>query len=168
VDRISVAIGIGSNQGHRSANLEFARLRLAHLLTEFRMSSAYETEPVGVEPGQPMYLNAAAVGETSLTARALLEALLDIERAGGRRRPYPGAPRTLDLDVLLFGDAIIDEVGLVVPHPRMRERAFVLEPLAEVAPELRDPVTGQSIATLLRELRGRSMASSEIPTTSRQ
>ena len=132
------------------------------------MSSAYETEPVGVEAGQPMYLNAAAVGETSLTARALLEVLLDIERAGGRRRPYPGAARTLDLDLLLFGDTIIDEAGLVVPHPRMRERAFVLEPLAEVAPELRDPVTGQSIAALLRELRGRSIASSEIPATSQQ
>ena len=149
MDRVRVAIGIGSNQGDRGAHLEFARLQLSRLLADFQMSAAYETEPVGVEPGQPLYLNAAAVGRTSLSARALLDTLLDIERARGRRRPHPGAARTLDLDLLLFGDAIISEEGLVVPHPRMRERAFVLEPLVEVAPDLVDPVTRQTIEALL-------------------
>ena len=159
MDRVKVAIAIGSNQGDRAAHLEFARLHLTKALADFQMSSAHETEPVGVEPGQSMYLNAAATGRTALTARALLETLLEIERARGRTRPYAGAARTLDLDLLLFGDAIIDQEGLVVPHPRMRERAFVLEPLAEVAPDLVDPVTGQTIEALLRELRGTSAAS---------
>jgi 2-amino-4-hydroxy-6-hydroxymethyldihydropteridine diphosphokinase len=87
-----------------------------------------------------------------LTARALLDALLGIEREFGRERPFHGAPRTLDLDLVLFGEAIIDEPGLHVPHPRFRSRFFVLGPLAEVAPELRDPVTGLSVGELLRNL----------------
>jgi 2-amino-4-hydroxy-6-hydroxymethyldihydropteridine diphosphokinase len=99
-----------------------------------------------------LYLNAVVVGETALPARDLLNALLDIEREFGRERPYAGAPRTLDLDLLLFGDAVIDEPGLQVPHPRFRERFFVLGPLAEVSPELRDPVTGLTAAELLRRL----------------
>ena len=163
MDRVKVAIAIGSNQGDRVAHLEFARLHLGRVLADFQMSSAHETEPVGVEPGQPMYLNAAAAGRTSLTARVLLDTLLDIERARGRTRSYAGAARTLDLDLLLYGDAIIDEEGLVVPHPRMRERAFVLEPLAEVAPDLVDPATGQTIEALLRGLRGTSAARQASP-----
>ena len=81
--------------------------------------------------------------------RPLLDALLAIECARDRQRPYANAPRTLDLDLILFGDAVIDEPGLVVPHPRFRERRFVLAPLAEIAPELRDAVTGRTIAELL-------------------
>ena len=95
-----------------------------------------------------MFLNAAASGETSLEPRALLESLLAIEHERGRERPAPNAPRTLDLDLILFGDRVIVEPGLIVPHPRFRERVFVLEPLAEVAPELRDPVTGRTVAEL--------------------
>ena len=85
---------------------------------------------------------------------ALLERLLAIELEFGRTRPYGGAPRTLDLDLILYGDAIIDEPGLQVPHPRFRERRFVLEPLAEIAGDWRDPVSGQSITELLRSLKG--------------
>jgi 2-amino-4-hydroxy-6-hydroxymethyldihydropteridine diphosphokinase len=98
-------------------------------------------------------LNAAAVGETSLTARDLLHRLLDVERQLGRDRPYPGASRTVDLDLILYGDAVIHEPPeLVVPHPRFRERQFVLEPLADVAAEWIDPVTGQTIAQLVQAL----------------
>jgi 2-amino-4-hydroxy-6-hydroxymethyldihydropteridine diphosphokinase len=99
---------------------------------------------------QPLYLNAAAVGETILPPRALLDLLLGIERERGRERPpVPNSPRTLDLDLILFGGLIIDEPDLIVPHPRFRERRFVLEPLAEVAPDLVDPSTGETVATLL-------------------
>jgi 2-amino-4-hydroxy-6-hydroxymethyldihydropteridine diphosphokinase len=152
VDRVTAAIGIGSNLGPRETHLEFARHRLAGILSGLRMSSPRETIPVEVPP-QPLFLNAAAVGETILSAHDLLSALLTIERDCGRTRPFPGAARTLDLDLLLYGDAVINAPELTVPHPRLRQRAFVLEPLAEIAPDLRDPVTGQSIAALLGELR---------------
>jgi 2-amino-4-hydroxy-6-hydroxymethyldihydropteridine diphosphokinase len=99
-----------------------------------------------------MFLNAAAVGHTSLTARAVLEALLAIEQERGRERPYARAPRTLDLDLILLGDVVLDEPDLVVPHPRFRERRFVLEPLAEIAPDLKDPATGSPVSALLSRL----------------
>jgi 2-amino-4-hydroxy-6-hydroxymethyldihydropteridine diphosphokinase len=112
-----------------------------------------ETWPVGegVED-QNLYLNAVAVGETELTPREFLDALLAIEQAYGRRRGAPNAPRTLDLDLVLSGDQVIAEAGLEVPHPRFRERFFVLGPLAEIAPDLVDPVTGLRVGELLREL----------------
>jgi 2-amino-4-hydroxy-6-hydroxymethyldihydropteridine diphosphokinase len=92
------------------------------------------------------------VGDTDLTPRTLLETLLAIERERGRERPHLNAPRTLDLDLILYGDRQVDEEGLRVPHPRFRERRFVLAPLAEIAPELRDPVTGATVADLLSRL----------------
>ena len=85
----------------------------------------------------------------------MLAALHAIEHARGRARPFPNAPRTLDLDLILFGDDVIDEQGLTVPHPRFRERRFVLEPLAEIAPDMRDPVTGKAVSELLKELTDR-------------
>jgi 2-amino-4-hydroxy-6-hydroxymethyldihydropteridine diphosphokinase len=93
------------------------------------------------------------VGETALPARAMLEMLLDVEAARGRERPHPDAPRTLDLDLILYGDAVIDEPGLRVPHPRFRDRAFVLEPLAELAGDWVDPETGSTVDELLARLR---------------
>ena len=93
-----------------------------------------------------------AVGNTTLSARSLLDALMAIERERGRERPHANAPRTLDLDLILYGDAVLDEPGLIVPHPRFRERRFVLEPLVEVAASLRDPVSGKTARELLADL----------------
>jgi len=150
---VPVAIALGSNVGTREAHLDTAVTRLRALLTDARVSSFHETDYVGAaaEP-QPRYLNAALVGHTALPARALLRALLEIERDAGRTRPFQDAPRTLDLDLILYGDDIIDEPGLVVPHPRFRQRRFVLEPLAEIAADWRDPVSGRRIEELLRVL----------------
>jgi 2-amino-4-hydroxy-6-hydroxymethyldihydropteridine diphosphokinase len=151
VDRVAVALG--SNLGDRRAHLDHAVAALQHLLANLTVSLYYDTVPVGVLGPQPVYLNAAAVGETPLPARSLLDALMAIEGTRGRVRPHPNAPRTLDLDLILFGQNVIDEPGLVVPHPRFRERKFVLEPLAQIAPELRDPVSGKTVGELLATLR---------------
>ena len=148
-----VAIALGSNLGDRRAALAFAADRLAALLDNSVLSDIIETDPVGEGlEDQPLYLNAAVVGETSLDARALLDALRQIETDYGRTRPFPGAARTLDLDLVLFGDSLVSEPDLEVPHPRFRERFFVLGPLAEIAPDMRDPRTGLKVWELLRAL----------------
>jgi 2-amino-4-hydroxy-6-hydroxymethyldihydropteridine diphosphokinase len=144
-----VAIAIGSNLGDRESHLDFGRSRLRALLSDVRASSTRETAPVGVKGHQPPFLNAALVGTTSMAPGELLAELLAIESDRGRERPFPGAPRTLDLDLVLFGDQVVDEPGLIVPHPRFRDRKFVLEPLAEIAPGLHDPVTGKTVMELL-------------------
>ena len=147
-----VAIALGSNLGDRDGYLRSAIAALHPSIENLRVSTFHDTAPVGVGP-QPTFLNATAVGETSLSARAVLGTLLAVERDLGRERPFPGAPRTLDLDLILYGDAIIDEApSLIVPHPRFRERRFVLEPLSEIAPDWRDPVTGRTVEELLRIL----------------
>lgn len=146
-----VAVALGSNLGDRDAILRAAVDALATVLLGLRVSPFYETDPVGVAPGQPRFLNAAVAGESVLTPRLLLDALLAIERQFGRERPHPGAARTLDLDLILHGSSILDEPALVVPHPRFRERAFVLNPLADVAADWVDPVTGLTV----RQLRDR-------------
>jgi len=147
-----VAVALGSNLGDRHANLTLARNHLARLLTNVQMSSAIETDPVDVPGVQPPFLNAAVVGDTTLSVHDLFRALQDIEQAAGRQRPYPGAARTLDLDLILFGNTILREPQLELPHPRFRERRFVLVPLAEIAPDLRDPVTSLTVAELLARL----------------
>ena len=151
-NRVIAAVALGSNLGDRRAYLDFAISRLRNFLEDIQISPVHETDPVGVANDQPLFLNAAVVGYSTLGAFELLAALLNIEREAGRQRPYPAAPRTLDLDLILFGDCVIEQPDLCVPHPRFRERRFVLEPLAQIAPGLRDPVTGFSAAELLSRL----------------
>jgi 2-amino-4-hydroxy-6-hydroxymethyldihydropteridine diphosphokinase len=146
---IRAAISLGSNLGDRRAHLEYAVDALRLDITEMLVSSFVETQPVGVGPEHGAFLNAAVVGQTQLPARMLLERLLEIEEERGRARPYWMAPRTLDVDLILYGDSVIEEDGVTVPHPRFRERLFVLRPLAEIAPDMIDPVTGKRIAELL-------------------
>jgi 2-amino-4-hydroxy-6-hydroxymethyldihydropteridine diphosphokinase len=155
VERVAtpVAVALGSNLGDRRGHLEWAAERLSTLLADVRLSAIHETTPQGVPGPQPPYLNAAAIGRTTLAPEALLEALLALESARGRTRPSRLAPRTLDLDLILYGRAVIDTPTLTVPHPRFRERAFVLQPLAEIAPDWIDPVTGRTVAALARSLR---------------
>lgn len=152
---IPVAIALGSNLGDRLSHLTFAVERLRSVLTDLRVSSWHETTPLGVG-SQPLFLNGALTGTSDRSPRVLLTTLLEIERERGRDRPYAGAPRTLDLDLILYGDAVIDEPGLRIPHPRFRERRFVLEPLAEVAPEWLDPESLATVREILEQLRNKS------------
>jgi 2-amino-4-hydroxy-6-hydroxymethyldihydropteridine diphosphokinase len=145
----TVAIALGSNLGDRQANLDFGVSSLRELLENLQVSQYIETAPVDVPGDQGAFLNAAAIGRATLSARDLLTRLLAIETARGRERPFPSAARTLDLDLVLFGDQVIDEPGLIVPHPRFRERRFVLGPLAEIAPDMVDPVTGRTVIELI-------------------
>ena len=138
----------GSNLGNRKANLEFALTSLAERNPVTRVSPYYETEPVGYHD-QPWFLNVAVEIETRLAPRELLKLCLSIEAACGRIRPFPNAPRTLDLDILLYGDLVVSEEGLVIPHPRLTERRFVLEPLAQIAAGLLHPTLKKTIASLL-------------------
>jgi 2-amino-4-hydroxy-6-hydroxymethyldihydropteridine diphosphokinase len=147
-----VAIALGSNLGDRERCLLGAIEALKASIHRLRVSAFHDTVHVGVG-NQPRFLNAAAVGRTALAPRELLETLLGIERDFGRERPFPGAARTLDLDLILYGDRVIEEAGLIVPHPRFRERGFVLDPLAEVASGWIDPVTGRSVGELRASLK---------------
>lgn len=151
MDRVAVALG--SNLGDRRAHLDFAVSRLSSAFANLRVSSYYETDPVGAPGPQPAFLNAAAVGDTTASAQEILELLMAIEHERGRERPFQNAARTLDLDLILLGNGVLNEPTLIVPHPRFRERRFVLEPLAEIAPEMVDPVTGSTVGELLVRLK---------------
>lgn len=147
-----VALALGSNLGNRQAYLDSAVARLRLILSDLRLSRIVETEPMGICGPQFRFLNAVVTGVFEGTPDALLAELLRIEREHGRKRPHPGASRTLDLDLIFFGDECVETADLVVPHPRFRERRFVLEPLADVAPDWRDPVTGLTVRELLTRL----------------
>ena len=138
----------GANLGDRRANLDFALDSLARHGTVLQTSPRYETEPVGY-PDQDWFLNQAIELETGLTPHQLLSVCLGIEAGCGRKRTFPNAPRTLDLDILLYEDRILRDPNLVVPHPRMQDRRFVLEPLARIAPDLVHPVLLKPIRALL-------------------
>ena len=150
----TVYLGLGSNLDDRRRNLEAAldALRAHPQIAVTAVSSFLETDPVGGPPGQGRFLNAAAKIETDLSPEALLEELKRVERALGRKPGPRWGPREIDLDILLCGEEILETGTLVIPHPRMRERRFVLEPLAEIAPDVRDPVTGLSVRALLAHL----------------
>jgi 2-amino-4-hydroxy-6-hydroxymethyldihydropteridine diphosphokinase len=158
-DLTPIAISLGSNQGDRAGHLDHAVARLTELGTihGIIVSAYLETAPAPPAPaGSPPFLNAALAGRTPLSPHALLDRLLAIERERGRTRPVPGAARPLDLDLILFGDVILAEPRLRIPHPRFRERRFVLEPLASIAPEMVDPETGITIGQLLEQVRARN------------
>jgi len=143
-----VYLSLGSNVGDRAENLHAAIDRLRSLGDVVAVSSFYETEPVEFT-AQPWFLNCAVKLNTDHTPQELLSGILDIEQQLGRRRGQLKGPRTIDLDILLFGDSIVDDPGLRIPHPTMHERRFVLEPLAEIAPEVLHPIFQRTI----RELR---------------
>jgi 2-amino-4-hydroxy-6-hydroxymethyldihydropteridine diphosphokinase len=150
----SVVVAFGANLGDRRAAILSAADAVAHQLSNFRLSTIIETAPVGAGLEQdPPYLNAVGVGESDRPVREIFDGLRAVEAAAGRTRPYQGAPRTLDLDLILAGDAVIDEGDLQVPHPRFRERLFVLDPLFELAPDLLDPITGLTIRALRDRLK---------------
>ena len=154
---VTAFVGLGANLGEPESQVRRAIAALG-TLPRTRLvaaSSLYRSAPVGVGE-QPDFINAVARLETTLTARELLDELLTLEARFGRERPAPGAPRTLDLDLLLYGDRVIAAPGLVVPHPRMHERAFVLAPLAEIAAETSIPRKG-SVKTLLAVCRNQKV-----------
>lgn len=146
-------LALGSNLGERRETLERAIERMGSFARVLARSRVFETAPVGGPPGQPRYHNQVVCVETDLGARELLERCLEVERALGRDRATEvrWGPRTLDVDLLLYGAETIDEPGLAVPHPRLAERAFVLVPLAEIAPDVVVPGRGRA-ADLLRAL----------------
>ena len=148
----TVYIALGSNLGDRVANLLEARERMkSSNLKLTRASSIYETEPRGFLD-QPWFLNQVVEAQTTLYPRQLLARLLQIEKEMGRERIVLNGPRLIDLDILLFGDSTLHLPGLEIPHPRMTERRFVLEPLAELAPALRHPRTRRSVREMLADV----------------
>ncbi len=149
---VRVAVALGSNLGDRAEHLSWAVEQLAALMSDVRVSTFEDTAPVDVPDVQPDYLNAVAIGRSPLGAGVFLDALLEIERRRGRTRHSLRAARTLDLDLVLYGGHLVDGPHLTVPHPRFRERPFVLGPLAALAPRWRDPVTGLTMAALWRRL----------------
>jgi 2-amino-4-hydroxy-6-hydroxymethyldihydropteridine diphosphokinase len=153
---MKVYIGLGSNLGEREAQIRLALDDLARLPESrlVRASSLYDSEPVG-DVDQPNFLNAVAEVETELTARQLLWNLQLIERRLGRTRTRRWGPRTIDLDILLFGPDVVDEPDLQIPHPELARRSFVLVPLVELDPMLVHPVTGETLVVLLTSLKTR-------------
>jgi 2-amino-4-hydroxy-6-hydroxymethyldihydropteridine diphosphokinase len=144
----TVYLSLGSNVGDRQANLQQAIEQMGKIGKVTKQSAFYETEPMEVAD-QPWFLNCAVELDTELMPKQFISAVLDIERAMGRKRSKKKGPRTIDMDVLLFGKSIIEMKGLTVPHPAMHLRRFVLEPMVEIAPEVRHPIFKRS----MRELR---------------
>jgi len=148
----TVYIALGSNLGDRVENLLLARERIVSPHVRLtRASSIYETAPREIVD-QPWFLNQVVIAETTLFPRQLLARLLRIEQEMGRQRTVAKGPRVIDLDILLFGDAVIHTAGLEIPHPRIAERRFVLEPLAELAPTLRPPRSSHTVQEMLAKV----------------
>lgn len=149
----TVFLSLGSNVGERENHLRAALAGLEELLSLQRVSSLYETEPLYVTE-QPRFLNLVAAGACALAPADLLGAIHQLEARLGRRREgaVPKGPRVIDIDILLYGNLVVDSPGLQIPHPRLRERQFALVPLLEIEPEARDPRDGRPYAQVSREL----------------
>jgi 2-amino-4-hydroxy-6-hydroxymethyldihydropteridine diphosphokinase len=147
----TVYLALGSNLGERHEHLREALKCLPPKVELYKVSSVYETAPVGYQD-QPDFLNMACQGETQLSPQALLRYVKDIERTIGRQVTFRNGPRVIDIDILLYDHLCIQENDLVIPHPRMAERAFVLAPLAEIAPDAIEPVHHQAIRELLHRV----------------
>lgn len=155
-------LSLGSNLGDREARLREAIQRLeagdVHIV---RRSPVYETEPQDLRD-QPWFLNLVVEVETALSPIQLLARIQKIERALGRQRLRPGGPRSIDIDILLYGNSVIRTPQLEIPHPRLAQRRFVLEPLAGIAPDLRHPVTGRTVLAMLPETQGQRVRSTGV------
>jgi len=147
---MKAVIALGSNLGNRELNIDSAIAELAKIVEITHLSTNHETDPVG-GPEQPKYLNAIAIAETELKPEELLIAMLEIENKLGREREVHWGPRTLDLDLIVFGDEVIDSEILMLPHPRAHERRFVLEPWLEIEPDAYIPGIGK-VESILQQI----------------
>ena len=157
-------IGLGSNLGNSLANLHAAIALMRNLAVDVQQSPVYRTSPQGFR-NQPPFYNAVCRISTRLTPFDLIDRLLGVEAAVGRRRIFQNAPRILDLDILLYNRLVLDSPPLVLPHPRMAERLFVLRPLADIAPHITHPVSGLTVSEMLRALGGQDDGMVEVAGT---
>jgi 2-amino-4-hydroxy-6-hydroxymethyldihydropteridine diphosphokinase len=155
VSGVKVYLALGSNLGDRMGNLASAAERLSESITIRKVSSVYETEPVYYKE-QPLFLNATLSGLTELDPFDLLRFVKSIESELGRQPSFRNAPRLIDIDILFYGDRVIDTLELTIPHPRIAERAFVLVPLGEIAPEMVHPLIHKKVKDLLSMVDGLS------------
>jgi len=153
VSGVTIYLALGSNLGDRMGNLKSAVERLSQKMTIKKLSSVYETEPVYYEE-QPLYLNAVLSAVTELEPFDLLRFVKSIESDLGRQPSFRNAPRLIDIDIVFYSDRVVQTAELIIPHPRIAERAFVLAPLAEIAPELVHPVTHEKVEDLLAMVNG--------------